>query len=126
MSDKHSKKEKNYPRDLSDEELEEEIGRLGKTEETNGVFGATRFTKASLGLAELGRRNSDRGARWSLAIGVLGLVIALISIWFAYISFKEAQSSFVVANTTFLASIKPDIDIQSSTIRVSLPATSTT
>lgn len=73
-----------YPRDYSDEELEDLIDKYGDFNVSNPFLGPSHFTKASLGLTELQRRSASRLGKWSLSFSIAAVIISSIAAYFAY------------------------------------------
>jgi len=79
-----------YPRGYSREELEKEIDRLG-SESPNSHLGASYFSRASLGLTELQRRDAAKLGWWSLGISILAVILSLGAVMFGYFAWRDSD-----------------------------------
>ncbi len=74
---------KKYPRDFSDQELEEEIDK-NCSFDLSSTRAPAAFTRASLGLAELQRRSASRFGKWSLRFSILAVILSGFAVYFSY------------------------------------------
>lgn len=79
---------KKYPRGYSSDELGELIDEYGTKSVNDPRYGASYFSKATLGLMELHARENNKIAKLSLGIAIVALVISGISLYFSKIQVK--------------------------------------
>lgn len=81
---------KSYPRKYNDKELAENIDSCGNYplgQANDGSF----YTRASLGLTELQRRNSAKFGWWSLGISIASFIISIGAVILAISSYKDSN-----------------------------------
>ncbi len=81
---------KSYPRKYNNKELTESIDSCGSYplgQVNDGSF----YTRSSLGLTELQRRNSAKFGWWSLGISLVALLFSIIAVWFAHLSYNDSN-----------------------------------
>ena len=86
------KHKKSYPRDYSNEELEELVDKYGDLNVEKFNIGPSYFTKAALGLTELERRSAARLGWWSFGTSLLALVLSGIAVWFAFQALSDDKT----------------------------------
>lgn len=79
---------KKYPRGYSDDELGELIDKYGTKSVNDPRYGASYFSKATLGLMELHARENNKITKLSLGIATVALIISGISLYFSKIQVK--------------------------------------
>jgi len=85
---------KAYPRGYNNKELEKLIDKYGDLNPDKFNVGPSYFSKATLGLTELGRRTATELGWWTLSISILALLFSFLAVKYAaeQTEFTEIQS----------------------------------
>ena len=81
---------KSYPREYNDRELAESIDSCGNYPIGHPNDGSS-YSRASLGLTELQRRNSIKFGWWSLGISIPSFFISIVAVMIAISSYKDSD-----------------------------------
>ena len=75
-----------YTRDYKRKNLEDEIDKMGNVKPTN-IISVAHYSRGSLGLTELQRRDS----KWSLYISIFAVALSVVAVVFAYLAWHDSD-----------------------------------